>query len=368
MEDKNIKLEELKTKLQDAYNDADLLEMLSLSLPREKAEEIRLLENEYAKEAMDGVVKEIQQQIKKFISSFSIDMTYSHAEKRIVWTPSVNSQKETIRRTQNNEPENIMIPSHPTPEFKHVPDSVASENPGNTSPCKILLRLKSKRIRAYGIYDGEKFILQKGSQAELYCSKIFTGYEKRERMLKSYATHDNEVWTLTFDMELSSPSAASVFCLGRNSNGWMEWVDEQGRTLKEIFSNVSGKYKNSAISYSQEQRRPYQRDVNEQSGRNYIRVVFPDNRVSCSKQVWQTLVDVVNYAGGKNVQRLGIMMLGDNLVTSHLNSNSAYRSAQKLLVDGLYVSTFSTTEVKYKQIQKINRDLNLGLIVQKILS
>ncbi len=372
MDEKNMKLEELKTKLQDAYNDADMLNMLSLPLPREKVEEIKSLEHEYSKEAMGKIVEEIQQQIQKFISSFSVDFTYSHEEKRIIWSPSVNSQEKNIRQRHNNVPHHNIESSKSAPALNPVAAPIASGHTEKSTSSKIMVRLKSRRIRAFGTYDGVTFIVQKGSQADVYCSKIFTGYEKRDRMLKSYAKRNNDVWTLLFDMEFSSPSAASVFCLGRSSNGWLEWADENGRTLKDVFANQSGNqntdYRTSSSNVTKSQLGTYGRDVYEQSGKAYIRVVFPDNRVSCNRQVWQTLVDVVNYAGGKNVQRLGIMHLGDNLVSSQLHPNSAYRSAQKMLDNGLYVSTFSTTEVKYKQIQQINRELKLSLVVQKILS
>ena len=317
-------------------------------------------------------IMDVKNLLEQRLNLVSVDFTYSHEEKRIIWTPSVNRLEGNIRQRHDNILHNNRESSKSAPTLKHAAAPDASGQTGKSISNKILVRLKSRRIRAFGTYDGETFVLQKGSQADVYCSKIFTGYDKRERMLKSYAKRNNEVWTLLFDMEFSSPSAASVFCLGRSSSGWLEWVDENGRTLKDVFSNQSGNhntdFRTSRSNVTKSQRGTYLRDGYEQSGKTYIRVVFPDNRVSCSRQVWQTLVDVVNYAGGENVKRLGIMMLGDNLVSSHLNPNSAYRSAQKLLDDGLYVSTFSTTEVKYKQIQKINRDLKLGLVIQKILS
>lgn len=98
-----------------------------------------------------------------------------------------------------------------------------------------------------------------------------------------------------------------------------------------------------------------------------IRVVFPDNQVSCSRMVWETLVDVVRYAGAKNVVNLGIYIMGDNLVSSELNSNERYRVGQKEVEPGLYVCTYSSTDTKYDQIRRINRDLNLGLKIEKVI-
>ena len=100
--------------------------------------------------------------------------------------------------------------------------------------------------------------------------------------------------------------------------------------------------------------------------RYIIRVKYPNGREFCSKLVWETLVDVVIYASPESVRRLGITCMGDNLVSTKLNDNPLYRSAQKEIGDGLYVCTYSSTDVKYNQIRRINRELKLGLIVEKI--
>jgi len=98
-----------------------------------------------------------------------------------------------------------------------------------------------------------------------------------------------------------------------------------------------------------------------------IRVIFPDNHVSCSKMVWETLVDVVRYAGAQRVMNLGIIIMGDNLVSSELNSNARYRVGQKEVEPGLYVCTYSSTDTKYDQIRKINRELELDLKIEKVM-
>jgi hypothetical protein len=77
-------------------------------------------------------------------------------------------------------------------------------------------------------------------------------------------------------------------------------------------------------------------------------------------------VDVIKYAGPENVEQLNILCMGDNLVSSRLNENPIYRSAQKEIGRGLYVCTYSSTEIKYKQIVRINLDCRLGLEVEKV--
>ncbi len=62
---------------------------------------------------------------------------------------------------------------------------------------------------------------------------------------------------------------------------------------------------------------------------------------------------------------LGIYIMGGNLVSSELHSNERYRVGQKEVEPGLYVCTYSSTDTKYDQIQKINKELDLGLIIEK---
>ena len=102
------------------------------------------------------------------------------------------------------------------------------------------------------------------------------------------------------------------------------------------------------------------------SSRYIIRVKYPNGSVFCSNWVWETLVDVINYAGPERVRQLNIICMGDNLVSPYLNNNPKYRSAQKELGRGLYVCTYSSTETKYNQIERINESLRLGLKIEKV--
>lgn len=102
------------------------------------------------------------------------------------------------------------------------------------------------------------------------------------------------------------------------------------------------------------------------SSRYKIHVKYPNGSDFSSDLVWKTLVDVVNYAGPERVKQLNIICMGDNLVSSRLNDNSIYRAAQKDIGRGLYVCTYSSTDTKFKQIERINQELKLGLIVKKV--
>lgn len=106
--------------------------------------------------------------------------------------------------------------------------------------------------------------------------------------------------------------------------------------------------------------------VKRSSSRYIIHVKYPNGSEFGSNLVWETLVDVVNYAGPERVKQLNIICMGDNLVSSRLNDSPIYRAAQKDIGRGLYVCTYSSTDVKFKQIERINRELQLGLIVEKV--
>ena len=109
-------------------------------------------------------------------------------------------------------------------------------------------------------------------------------------------------------------------------------------------------------------------DRNYRKKKFIIRVVFPNNRVSCQKIVANTFFDVIKYAGAKNVERLGIMALGQNIITNELHEKEQYRPYQREIEPGLYVNTFLDTDKKYEVLKMINRELNLNLTIEKVLS
>jgi hypothetical protein len=98
-----------------------------------------------------------------------------------------------------------------------------------------------------------------------------------------------------------------------------------------------------------------------------IRVTFPDKRVSCHKIVSNTFADVIKYAGAKNVEPLGITLLGENIISSSLMENERYAAGQQEIEPGLYVCTYCDTERKLEILKTINRELNLNLIIEKVM-
>ena len=90
--------------------------------------------------------------------------------------------------------------------------------------------------------------------------------------------------------------------------------------------------------------------------------------MSCQKIVANTFFDVIKYAGAENVERLGIMALGQNIITNELHEKEQYHPYQREIKPGLYVNTFLDTDRKYEVLKMINRELNLNLTIEKVLS
>ena len=94
----------------------------------------------------------------------------------------------------------------------------------------------ARGANARAIYTNEGMVVMKGS---VIATSIVTsapeGVQRLRVSLQSDGTlvEQNSVITFAKDYLFSSPSAASGFIQGRSCNGWIEWKDATGRTLKE---------------------------------------------------------------------------------------------------------------------------------------
>ena len=98
-----------------------------------------------------------------------------------------------------------------------------------------------------------------------------------------------------------------------------------------------------------------------------IKIIYPDGHAVCSRMVWETLYDVVKYAGVQRVRKLGLWLRGTNIISDQVEEDDRYRNSQKEVEPGVYLQTCSTTEVKYELIKEINKQLSLGLKIEKVL-
>jgi len=131
----------------------------------------------------------------------------------------------------------------PVMGFRFLISSIVkqSENKSNEeSQKKFLLKINSSKINANMYISNQGFIVTKGSQAKKVLSKSCTiTYRKlRQKLLETEILKDNgNFYEFVEDTIFTSPSAASNMILGRNSNGYTEWVTEKGIPLKNLEVN-----------------------------------------------------------------------------------------------------------------------------------
>lgn len=98
---------------------------------------------------------------------------------------------------------------------------------------------KHKESKAMGRYieETKEFVLLAGSQLRSgvrpSLSPALT--TKRAQFIAEQCDIVKSLPVLRADYVTSSPSIAAAFVLGRNSNGWKKWKDENGKTLDEIY-------------------------------------------------------------------------------------------------------------------------------------
>lgn len=89
---------------------------------------------------------------------------------------------------------------------------------------------------AYGVYDGNGFTVLRGSVLSKDVVQSCKTVERRISIVNDYSgLNENGNPVLTSDISFSSPSTAASICGGCSSNGWLDWKNEEGCTLDEIY-------------------------------------------------------------------------------------------------------------------------------------
>ena len=98
-----------------------------------------------------------------------------------------------------------------------------------------LFYTKGRGCNARGYYNSSGFTVLKGSILAKNCVTSFNWKEKREKLIKEYATFENDNCVMNSDKTFSSPSTAADFCIGSSNNGWLVWKDMDNKTLDAIY-------------------------------------------------------------------------------------------------------------------------------------
>lgn len=127
--------------------------------------------------------------------------------------------------------------------LKNLPEP--SGDDGRTPPptehgAELFLTAKYGGVNAKGYYNPHKFVVLKDSESSKTETPTLHKYaplvaKKRKDLLQSGVLKDNgQTFVFTQNYVFNSPSLASSVCLGRNSTGWTEWTDKNGRPLREL--------------------------------------------------------------------------------------------------------------------------------------
>ena len=107
-------------------------------------------------------------------------------------------------------------------------------------------------------------------------------------------------------------------------------------------------------------RKPVER-VNEKT---ILRVTFPDGKVIQDKKAKITFTETIRRIGFMKVRNIGIAFCGVPIVSN--TRDRKYGKAQVPVEGGFYVMTHSSTNDKKKQLDKISKELHLGLVVDVV--
>jgi hypothetical protein len=106
-----------------------------------------------------------------------------------------------------------------------------------TSKKETLYYIKTKSFNATMFESDKGYIVLKGSEAKKTLSDSITETytNLRRKLIETKILEEvGDKYIFAEDAIFNSPSSASNMVLGRNSNGFTEWVNENGKTFKQI--------------------------------------------------------------------------------------------------------------------------------------
>jgi hypothetical protein len=134
----------------------------------------------------------------------------------------------------------------PVMGFNFLISSTMSSKEVNSSPDKSLIHetyyIKTKTFKATMIETDQGYIVTKGSEAKKTLSNSCTEtyLNMRRKLLETkIMIESGENLIFAEDAVFNSPSAASNMILGRNSNGFSEWVSKDGQSFKEVQERIN---------------------------------------------------------------------------------------------------------------------------------
>lgn len=103
---------------------------------------------------------------------------------------------------------------------------------------KEILTCKGKNANAQGELTDDGFVVFKGSKANVEETKTAGNWvvgTRKKLIDDNILVNQNGVYIFSEDFIFGSPSAAAASVLGRRANGWIEWKNNEGKTIDEIY-------------------------------------------------------------------------------------------------------------------------------------
>ena len=133
----------------------------------------------------------------------------------------------------------------PVMGFKFLISSTADQRPVDTSEenkVHEIYFIKTRTFKATMTETDQGYIVAKGSEAKKSLSRSCTEtyINMRRKLVETkIMVESGEKLIFAEDAVFNSPSAASNMVLGRNSNGFTEWVTEKGLMFKEVQEKIN---------------------------------------------------------------------------------------------------------------------------------
>jgi hypothetical protein len=132
----------------------------------------------------------------------------------------------------------------PVMGFKFLISSTADEKPIKSKEDKVheTYFIKTRTFKATMTETDQGYIVAKGSEAKKSLSNSCTETYRnmRRKLVETKILIENgDKLVFAEDAVFNSPSAASNMVLGRNSNGFTEWVNKKGLTFKEVQEKIN---------------------------------------------------------------------------------------------------------------------------------
>lgn len=198
--------------LSELYSSLDTLKSLGLDV-QELQEKIEQKENEVLSSEVIPVLEEI---VNILLQSFRKDVRIV-IEHRVGEDSKITINKTVVSGKDSKSPEERTTT---TKNNQH----------------RFYVRTRSG-VYGVGIYDpeGNSFILLSGSKINSTTSNSFNRKDAYRDITNNYCCLEDDLYVLKQDYTFASPSTASSVVLGRSSNGWTDWKDEQGRSLNTVY-------------------------------------------------------------------------------------------------------------------------------------